>query len=153
MDIIGHLLRPPRGNRNILTVVDHFTKHVEAYALQDQETNCNTNILKRICGSLRMPYIIHTHQGTNFESILFKEICKFVNISKTRTSPYHPQCDGQVKRMNRTIIELLALNVNNPTKNWDLELRLVLMAYRSAVQISTVYTPYFLLYGKKCGFH
>ena len=37
MDIIGPLPRTPRGNRYILTVADHFTKHVEAYALQDQE--------------------------------------------------------------------------------------------------------------------
>ena len=37
INIIGPLPRTPRGNRYILTVVDHFTKHVEAYALQDQE--------------------------------------------------------------------------------------------------------------------
>ena len=36
-DIIGRLLKTDRGNRYILTVVDHFTKHFEAYALADQE--------------------------------------------------------------------------------------------------------------------
>ena len=51
--------------------------------------------------------------------------------------------------MNRTIIELLKLNVANPTDNWDLELGLCLMAYRSAVQSSTGYTSYYLLYGKE----
>ena len=37
MDILGPLPRTQRSNRYILTVVDHFTKHAEAYALQDQE--------------------------------------------------------------------------------------------------------------------
>ena len=37
MDIIGPLPRTARDNRYIFTVVDHFTKHAEAYALPDQE--------------------------------------------------------------------------------------------------------------------
>ena len=37
MDIVGPLPRKQRGNRYILTVVDHFTKHVDAYALPDQQ--------------------------------------------------------------------------------------------------------------------
>ena len=72
-----------------------------------------------------------------------------LNISKTRTTPYHPKCDGQVERTNRTIMELLALNTSNPTDNWDVDLGIILMAYRSAVRSSTGYTPYILLHGRE----
>ena len=51
--------------------------------------------------------------------------------------------------MNRTLIELLGLNVANPTENWDLNLGLVLIAYRSAVQSSTGFTPHFMLFGRE----
>lgn len=51
--------------------------------------------------------------------------------------------------MNRTLIALLKLNLDNPTENWDLELGLTLMAYRRAVQFSTGYTPLYLLYGRE----
>ena len=37
MGIIGPLPRSTRGNRYILTVVDHFSKHAEAYPIADQE--------------------------------------------------------------------------------------------------------------------
>ena len=37
MDIIGPLPKTDRKNRYILTVVNHCTKHVEAYALADQK--------------------------------------------------------------------------------------------------------------------
>ena len=37
MDIVGPLYCTKHGNCYILTVIDHFTKHVEAYALPDQE--------------------------------------------------------------------------------------------------------------------
>ena len=134
MDIVGLLPRTQRGNQYILTVVNHFTKHVKAYALPDQEAATIARVcLNEFILHFGVPYIIHTDQGANFESQMFNKLFQLLNIKKTRTSPYHPQCDGQVERMNRTLIELLALNVANPSENWDLNLGLVLIAYRSAV--------------------
>ena len=40
------------------------------------------------------PYVIHTDQGVQFESILFQEVCRLLQIQKTRTTPYHPQSEG-----------------------------------------------------------
>ena len=150
MDIVGPLPRMQRGNRYILTVVDHFTIHKEAYALPDQEAvTIARDFLNEFISHFGVPYIIHTDQGANFESNIFKELFQLLNIKKTRTSPYHPQCDGLVERINRTLIELLALNVANPTENWDLNLGIVLIAYQSAVQSSTGFTPHFMLFGRK----
>ena len=109
MDIVGPMPRTARGNRYILTVVDHFTKHVEAYPLPDQEAASIARVfLNEFVSRLGVPYVVHTDQGANFESALLKELCKVLGIAKTRTTPYHPQCDGQVERMNRVIIELLS---------------------------------------------
>ena len=35
------------------------------------------------------------------------EVCKLLDIEKTRTTSLHPQSDGQVERYNRTLIEML----------------------------------------------
>ena len=68
MDIIGPLPRTERGNCYILTVVDHFTKHVEAYPLQDQEAVFVARVFhKEFVSRYGVPYVIHTDQGTNFE--------------------------------------------------------------------------------------
>ena len=50
--------------------------------------------------------------------------------------------------MTQTIIKLLVLNTANPTNTWDLHLGFALMAYLSAVQTSTGFTPHFLMYGR-----
>ena len=150
MDIVGPLPRTQRGHRYILTVVDHFTKHAEASVLPDQEAVTIAHVfLNEFISRFGVPYIIHTDQGKKFESHIFKELFQLLNIKKTRTSLYHPQCDGQVERMNRTLIELLALNVANPTENWDLNLGLVLIAYQSGFQSSTGLTQYFMLFGRE----
>ena len=77
MDIVGPLPRTSRGNRYILTVIDHFNKHAEAYDLPDQEASTVARaFLNEFVSRYGLPYVIHTDQGTNFESNLFKEICK-----------------------------------------------------------------------------
>ena len=35
------------------------------------------------------------------------EVCKLLDIEKTRTTPLYPPSDGQVERYNRTSIEML----------------------------------------------
>ena len=73
MDIIGPLCKTDRGNRYILTVVDHFTKHVKAYALADQEATTVARVfLNEIVSRYGVPYVLNIDQGANFESNLFK---------------------------------------------------------------------------------
>ena len=93
------------------------------------------------------PERIHTDQGQNFEAQLFKEMCHLFSIEKTRTMPYHPQSDGMVERMNRTIKDMLAKYVAKRQRDWDVHLPMVMMAYQSSVHSSTKYTPYYLLFG------
>ena len=74
MNIIGPLPRTKRGNRYILTVVDHFTKHVEAYPLQYQEAVSIARVfLNEFVSRYRVPYVIHIDEGTNFESNLSRK--------------------------------------------------------------------------------
>ncbi|KAG5889245.1 hypothetical protein JTB14_006381 [Gonioctena quinquepunctata] len=68
-----------------------------------------------------------------FRINLFQEICLLLNIRKTRTTALHPQSDGMVERMNRTINPHLSKVVSDHQRDWDQYLHLFLMAYRSAV--------------------
>lgn len=54
-----------------------------------------------------VPLEVHTDQGRNFESKLFKELMALLGIKKTRTTALHPQSDGQVERQHQTITNLL----------------------------------------------
>ena len=46
---------------------------------------------------------MHTDQGRNFESQLFKEMCELLEICKTRTTSYRPSANVQAERYNRSI--------------------------------------------------
>ena len=42
-----------------------------------------------------------------------------MGITKTRTTSYHPQCDGQTERQNRTIQAMLSAFASNRRDDWD----------------------------------
>ena len=42
-------------------------------------------------------FLDHSDMGTQFEAKVIQEICKLLQIRKSHTTVYHPQCDGLVK--------------------------------------------------------
>ena len=80
-------------------------------------------------------------KGRQFESTLFREICGVLDMDKTRTTPFHPQSDGLVERFNRTLVDMLSKAVREDQTDWDEQLPLVMLAYRSSIQESIGQTP------------
>ena len=104
MDIL-ELPLTTKGNRYALVVSDYFTRWPEAFALKDQkaETVART-FVDGVVSRHGIPSVLYSDQGPNFESSLIKEMCHILGITKVRTTPYHPQCDGLVERLNRTVL-------------------------------------------------
>ena len=62
-DIVGPLHITPRGNRNILTVTDSFTKWLEVYPITDQTAEtCAAKILDEYIGRFGCPLSLHSDQ-------------------------------------------------------------------------------------------
>ena len=97
------------------------------------------------------PEKIHSYQGQNFEAQLLQEICVLFNMDKNRTSPYNQESDGMVEWMNRTLQDMLAKNVSDHKRHWDV-CQLAPPTDNdglphSSVHASTQYTPFYLLFG------
>uniref|UniRef100_A0A5S6QJT0 RNA-directed DNA polymerase n=1 Tax=Trichuris muris TaxID=70415 RepID=A0A5S6QJT0_TRIMR len=97
-----------------------------------------------------VPEAIRTVQGSQFEAAIFQSMCTEQGILKTSTTPYHPSCNGQVERMNRTLGTMLSKAVNENHRKWDEVLPEVMMAYRASVQSSTRMAPYTMVFGEQC---
>ena len=150
MDIMGPFPESEAGNTHILVVADYFTRWTEAYAIPNQEA---VTVAKKLTEEFFLrfspPEQLHSDQGRNFESALIAEICKLLGIKKSRTTPYHPQSDGLVERLNRTILSMLATSANEHPFSWEDQLRSVCLAYNTSVHPTTTYTPFFLMFGRQ----
>ena len=148
-DILGPLPETTKGNRFILVVSDHFTKWVEIFPVPNFTAKiCADKILNEVIARFGCPYDLHSDQGRNYESDIFKELCQLLEIRKTRTSPGHPKGNGQTERFNKTLLQMIRAYLKGQQDEWDSNLGCLAAAYRAIIRESTGATPYILL-GKK----
>lgn len=149
VDYMGPLPETNRGNKHILVLMDHFTKWCEAFPTADQKASTVAKILvDRVFSRFGPPVVLHSDQGANFESTLMHEVCDVMGITKTRTTAYHPQCDGLVERQNRTLQDMLAAFCTRHDNDWDLWLDAVVFAYNTSRQESLQTSPYEIVFGR-----
>jgi transposase InsO family protein len=91
---------------------------------------------------------LHSDQARNFESHIFKLVCKRLGVHKTRTMPYRPQSDGMVKHFNHTLIDAWA-KVTEDNDDWDKVAPIVCMYYRAFTHCITGFSPALLMLGRE----
>ena len=148
IDIMGPLPETEASNSYILVAGDYYTRWMEAYPIPNQEAVTVTQkLVNELFCRFSTPEQLHSDQGSQFESDLIAEVCKILNIRKSRTTPYHPQCDGLIERFNRTLLDMLATTCKDHPFDWEDHIRKVCMAYNTSTQSTTGYTPFFLMFG------
>ena len=82
-------------------VIDQFTKWLEFYPLPNQGAEAIAKVfVDNFIARFGCPPKIHTDQGKNMDGNLIRQICKLLDIDKTRTTPCHLSSNGQVERFN-----------------------------------------------------
>jgi transposase InsO family protein len=150
IDVLGPLPRTHQGNAYALVITDWFTKWVEALAVPDQkaETVAEAAVVN-VFVRFGLPQILHSDQGRDFESALFRETCRLLGVKKTRTTPWRPQSNGQPERFNRTVEGMLKQVASENQLNWDKYLPFLCAAYRATRHETTGFSPNFMLMGRE----
>jgi transposase InsO family protein len=147
LDITGKHPKSSRGNEYILTVMDSFTKWAEAFPIRNHTAPTVARVLvQQVFSRFGTPRRILTDRGPEFESDLFKELCRWFDIDKVRTTAYQPSTNGMLERFHRTLNTMLAKVVCDNQRDWDERVPLVMSAYRGSVHETTGYSPNFLMF-------
>ena len=139
-----HLDTSTSGFQYLMVITNHFTRYTQVYPKRNKETKTAvTNLFNVYILRFGTPGKILHDQGREFESKLFTQLSQLCNIKRLRTKSYHPQCNGQVERMNKLIIAILKTLEETEKKSWKDHVQ------RCAKHSSTSYALYFLLFGLK----
>ena len=136
--------------RNVMVMQDHFSKYVIAYVVKDQTARTATETLRNgYFGLFSAPAYLVSDQGKAFTGHLISNLCELYGVQKLRILPYHAQTNGQVERMNQTIIRMIGKLEEDKKACWSEHLPEMLSAYNGTCSVVTGYSPYFLLFGRK----
>ena len=135
---------------NVLVLQDHFSKYVVAYVVKDQTARTAAETLRiGYFGLFDTPAYLVSDQGKAFTGHIITHLCELYGVQKLRTSPYHAQTNGQVERMNQTIIRIIGKLEEDRKACWSEHLPELLMAYNATRSAVTGYSPYYLLFGRR----
>jgi len=147
-DLVGPIKTINQKYEYILTILEYETRFAKAIPLKvtDSATIAKVIIINVILEH-SLPSQILTDRGTNLIAGAMQEICESLNIEQIKTSPYHPQTNGLVKKFNGTLGNMLSAYANQKPSTWPSFLKYAVFAYNTSVHASTKETPFYLLYG------
>ena len=90
--------------KNILVIVDHFTRYTRAYVTKDQKVlTAAKTLYKGFISIFRAPERILMDQGKAFTSEVVEQLYSQFGISQSTTTAYNPQGNGQVEHAHQTL--------------------------------------------------
>jgi len=144
-------LPPSAGsvNRYIFIVVDEYSRFPFAFPCKDLSSETVRRCLSEIFSTFGLPSYVHSDRGTAFMSSDVRTFLLELGIACSRTTPFHPQGNGQCKKYVGIVWKtiLLALEARNlAVSQWEHVLHEALHSIRSLLCTSTNTTPHELLF-------
>ena len=132
----------------VLVITDHFSGFAAAVKSSSESAHQTAKLfLDNWCCVYGFPDTILTDQGRNFESRMIREMCQLLKIRKLRTTPYHPQSNGQVERFNSTLLSMIGTLEREKKTRWPQLLKLLTLCYNGSRHRVTGVSPHFLMFG------
>ena len=152
IDYVGPLPISHRGNRYILTVLDTFTRWLEAFPVK---TNTAENAVHKLTTEVfprhGIPQAIHSDQGSHFTANLTYSVANILGIRLTHTPAYNPKSNS-VERAHLTLGRMLTSLCNRNQSKWETYLPQALFAMRTQRSRITNTTPFKMLFGREASY-
>uniref|UniRef100_T1KVH5 RNA-directed DNA polymerase n=1 Tax=Tetranychus urticae TaxID=32264 RepID=T1KVH5_TETUR len=149
MDAQGPITFKNGAKKVILVLIDTLSRFVYAKLLPDQKSKTVIKFLDEYFSEFGFPSIIQTDRGRNFLSGDVENHMKKLGIKHEVSNAYHPQSQGTVERINRTIAERLRTSIMNlETIDLKSSLENAVIAINSSIHKIHRFSPYYLVFGR-----
>ena len=136
--------------RNVLVVVDHFTRYVQVFVTKNHTATTTARVLYNNYFSVfGFPQRLMSDQGTEFCGKVITAMCSLLGVEKIRTTPYHPQTNGSAERVHQTLQRMIGKLDPEKRRKWPAHIGSIIIAYNSTRSLVTGYSPYYLMFGQR----
>ena len=148
IDLIGKISPSYQGNKYILTIVCHFSRFVQAYALPDKRSATISRAFFDYVCHYGAPKHCVSDRGSEFIASDFREIAERLNTKLHLTTAFHPESNGQTEAFNKLLKNTLHAMVNADNKTWDESLPCAVLALNCSYHAAIKDVPYYIFHGR-----
>ncbi|MCO5592173.1 hypothetical protein L7F22_046169 [Adiantum nelumboides] len=147
---MGPLPRTKNGKLYILVAMDYMIRWVEAQSVaRVNKKTVSRFVYTHICCKFGTPLEIVSDNGLGFRKGLLTEVCEELHILHWHSTPYYPQSNGLVEKVNGIIAGVIKKMVKNKKTLWDDFPDGALWAYQTTYREAIEFTPFHLVYGQE----
>ena len=132
-------------NKYFLTIIDEYSRFPFAYPCSDISASTVITCLTNLFSIFGLPSFIHSDRGSAFMSKELRSFLTEKGIATSHTTPYNPQSNGQVERLNGTLWKTILLALNSrqlKVEQWETVLPDALHSIRTLLCTATNATPH-----------
>lgn len=130
MDILAGLPKTKEGYQYILLMIDSFSHWCECVPLQPQDAAHVAKVFyNEIFTRYGLPSSVLSDQGQNVMSKLVSSLCVLFEVTRLRTSSFHPKTNGICEQQNSTLAQCLRAYCHENQDQWSELLPSVTMAF------------------------
>lgn len=130
------------GHRYILTVIDHYSRFVKFYPLKTKYAQGIVAKLSQYISDFGRPHSILCDNALEFTGRELRTWADLHGVELLYTTPYHPQSNGLIERMHRTLKTVLAQMCKGYPLRWPALLGECQTHMNLAIHSSTGVSPY-----------
>jgi hypothetical protein len=153
LDSVGLFRTVPGGYKHILVDVDKFTMWIEVRPVAKVTSEEVVEFIGDIKHRFSVPNRIITDLGAAFTGSVFWNFWQDNLIDVYYSSVAHPRCNSQVERANGMVLQALKDRIYDDASNyatrWLAEQPHVIWGLRTQVSSTTIFLPFFLVYGSE----
>ena len=151
VDLVGPMPVTRDQYKYILTIEDAYSRHVTAVPIRNKESATVTkHLMDRYVSIFGTPTAIHSDQGKEFTSQIFKDLMDKLQVRRTTTPTYNPQSNGNLERFHRTLNSIIRVFCDREDSEWEHYLPSATLAYNTKKHSSTGITPFSAMFGREC---
>ena len=146
IDVVGPFPTAVGGFRFLLTCIDAATRWPEAIPVRKASAKVVISCLTDIFSRSGFPSKLTSDNGSQFAGKVFSKWLRDKGIQHSRSTPYHPQGNGMVERLHRTLTGIIAKTAE-AKGNWAKVVPMALYFLRCTPSASTGVSPFLLTHG------
>nr|KYP53727.1 Transposon Ty3-I Gag-Pol polyprotein [Cajanus cajan] len=134
---------------SIFVIVDRFSKMAHFIPCHKINDVCNIARLffKEVVRLHGLPKTIVSDRDTKFLSLFWKNLWSRLGTKLLFSTTCHPQTDGQIEVVNRSLSTMLREVLKGNHKSWDEYLPHIEFSYNRVVHKTTKISPFEVVYG------